>query len=159
MGWDMRSGFDAARGNYMIVIDGDGQNPTEDVLHMYHRMKHTGADVMKGLRIARFDGPYRRLLTVAFNFLFRVLYRNHRLYDINGKPKGVTRAAYEQMDLKSDGWFLDAEMVLAADKLDLYIDELPVVFFRNYERPSFVGPSAIWEFVVNVVRFRFRGSS
>ena len=32
MGWDMRSGFEAATGEYLVVIDGDAQNPVEDVL-------------------------------------------------------------------------------------------------------------------------------
>ena len=39
MGWDMRSGLAAATGAYLIVIDGDAQNPIDDVLRMYRRMK------------------------------------------------------------------------------------------------------------------------
>src|SRR3954447_17188438 len=50
MGWDMRSGLAAAGGDYMVVIDGDAQNPVDDVLKMYWRMKATGVDVMKGRR-------------------------------------------------------------------------------------------------------------
>src|SRR3954453_11300589 len=48
MGFDMRSGLAAAGGDYMVVIDGDAQNPVEDVLKMYRRMRATGVDVMKG---------------------------------------------------------------------------------------------------------------
>ena len=36
MGWDMRSGLQAARGDFIVVIDGDGQNPTTDVMRIYH---------------------------------------------------------------------------------------------------------------------------
>ena len=70
MGWDMRSGLAAARGDYMVVIDGDAQNPVDDVLKMYRRMKQTGVDVMKGRRIARFDGPYRRAISLDYNLAF-----------------------------------------------------------------------------------------
>ena len=156
MGWDMRSGFAAARGDYLLVIDGDAQNPPEDLSEMYRRMKANRADVMKGRRIARFDGPYRRVVSTVFNTLFMMLFRTRGLWDINGKPKGLTRAAYEQLDLKADDWFIDAEIVLEAQRKGLRIIEMPVIFRRNDERASFVRVSAIWEFIGNMARTRLR---
>lgn len=156
MGWDMRSGFEAGTGAIMIAIDGDSQNPTEDVLRMYGLMRHTGADVMKGLRIARFDGIYRRLISTGYNFLFRTVFGTSGIWDINGKPKGITRAAYERMSLRADDWFIDAEIVIQTQQLGLKLAEMPVVFRRNDDRASFVRVSAIWEFLVNIVRYRLR---
>jgi glycosyltransferase involved in cell wall biosynthesis len=155
MGWDMRSGFDAARGAYLVAIDGDAQNPVEDVIEMYERMRRTGADVMKGRRIARFDGLYRRFVSGVYNGLFVLLFRTRGLWDINGKPKGLTRAAYERLGLKSDDWFIDAEIVVNARRQGLTIAEMPVVFHRNDDRASFVRASAIVEFLRNMVRERF----
>jgi glycosyltransferase involved in cell wall biosynthesis len=155
MGWDMRSGLAAARGAFLVVIDGDAQNPVEDLLKMYWLMKQSGADVMKGRRIARFDGPYRRVVSGGFNALFILLFGTRGLWDINGKPKGLTRRAYEQLQLRSDDWFIDAEIVLGARKLGLTVVEMPVVFRRNDERASFVRVSAIFEFLRNMLRARF----
>ena len=152
MGWDMRSGLAAASGDYLIVIDGDAQNPVDDVLTMYRRMVATGVDVMKGRRIARFDGPYRRVISAVYNFAFAVLFRTRGVWDVNGKPKGLTRAAYEALDLQSDDWFIDAEIVLSARRQGLAVAELPVIFHRNDERASFVGFSAIVEFIRNMAR-------
>lgn len=154
MGWDMRSGFAASRGRYLVVIDGDAQNPVEDLVRLYREMKATGADVMKGRRIARFDGPYRRVVSGGFNIMFMLLFRTRGLWDINGKPKGLTRAAYEQLDLRSDDWFIDAEIVIGARRLGLEVAEMPVIFRRNDERASFVRVSAIWEFLGNMARAR-----
>jgi glycosyltransferase involved in cell wall biosynthesis len=156
MGWDMRSGFEAARGDYLLVIDGDAQNPPEDLAEMYRRMKANRADVMKGRRIARFDGPYRRIVSTVFNMLFLLLFRTRGLWDINGKPKGLTRAAYQQLDLEADDWFIDAEIVLEARRKGLRVIEMPVIFRRNDERASFVRVSAIWEFMGNMARTRLR---
>jgi glycosyltransferase involved in cell wall biosynthesis len=156
MGWDMRSGLDAARGDYIVVIDGDAQNPVEDVVRMYREMKRTGVDVMKGRRIARFDGPYRRAVSAVYNALFVILFRTRGLWDINGKPKALTQEAYRRMSLRSDDWFVDAEIVLAARREGLRIAELPVVFHRNDERASFVRFSAIGEFLRNMLRTRMR---
>jgi glycosyltransferase involved in cell wall biosynthesis len=159
MGWDMRSGLAAARGDYMVVMDGDAQNPVEDALRMYWRMKETGVAVMKGRRIARFDGPYRRAISVVYNLAFMLLFGTRGIWDVNGKPKALTRAAYEALDLKSDDWFIDAEILLSARRRGLAVAELPVVFHRNDERASFVRPAAILEFLRNMGRQRFRRRS
>jgi glycosyltransferase involved in cell wall biosynthesis len=157
MGWDMRSGFEAARGRTMVVIDGDAQNPVDDVLRAYHTLRDTGADLVKGRRVLRHDGPYRRLVSIVYNLAFRLLFRTHGLWDINGKPKGLTREAYEQLELRSDDWFVDAEIVLKARRRGLRIVELPVTFFKNEERASLVKPSAVLEFARNMLRTRLRG--
>lgn len=159
MGWDVRSALAVASGDYLIFIDGDSQNPVEDVLKMYRAMTATGADVMKGKRVERFDGSYRRVISIAFNLAFMVLFRTRGVWDVNGKPKGLTRSAYEALDLTSDDWFIDAEIVLGARRLGLVVGELPVVFHSNNERASFVRPSAILEFLKNMAIHRFRRSS
>ena len=155
MGWDMRCGLSAADGEYCVIIDGDAQNPVEDVLRAYRELKRLGADVVKGRRIARFDGPYRRLISIVYNLGFRILFGTH-LWDINGKPKGMTRSALERMKLLSDDWFIDAEIVLEAQRLGMRIVELPVIFRENEARASFVRGSAIVEFLTNMLRYRFR---
>jgi dolichol-phosphate mannosyltransferase len=154
MGWDMRSGFAAARGDYLVVIDGDAQNPVEDLVEMYRQMKATGAEVMKGRRIARFDGSTRRIVSSVYNAFFVLLFRTRGLWDVNGKPKGLTRRAYERFDLRCDDWFIDAEIVLAARREGVRVAEMPVVFRRNDARSSFVRVGAIGEFLVNMARAR-----
>jgi hypothetical protein len=109
---------------------------------------------MKGLRIARYDGLYRRFVSTGYNFLFRAIFGTTGLWDINGKPKGLTRSAYESMRLRSDDWFIDAEIVLEARRLGLRVGEMPVVFRRNDLRPSFVQPAAVLEFLRNMVARR-----
>ena len=156
MGWDMRAGFEAARGERMIVIDGDAQNPVDDVLRMYREMRQTGVDVMKGRRVTRLDSFYRRFISVVYNSLFFLMFWTRGLWDINGKPKGLTRSAYEQLALRSDDWFIDAEIVIHARRAGLTIAELPVSFRTNEDRQSFVKASAIAEFLKNMFSFVIR---
>lgn len=156
MGWDMRCGFRAARGDAMVVLDGDDQNPTEDVLRAYRLLRDSGADLVKGVRIARFDGLHRRLISVVYNFLFRAVFGTQGLWDINGKPKALTREAYGRIDLRSSDWFVDAEIVLEALGHGMTVRELPVVFRRNDERPSFVKVATAIEFLRNIAAYRAR---
>jgi hypothetical protein len=152
----MRSGLVAASGAYLIVIDGDAQNPVQDVTEMYDLLRETGADLGKGRRKNRADSFYRRVISVVYNLLFRLLFQTWNLWDINGKPKGMTRDAYGRIRLRSDDWFIDAEMVLEAKRAGMKIVELPVIFLENPTRSSFVRIPAIWEFGRHMLRYRLR---
>jgi glycosyltransferase involved in cell wall biosynthesis len=157
MGWDLRAGLEATTGRVLVVMDGDGQNPPEDVARAYHALVEGAADVVKGRRVTRHDGLYRRLLSGAYNVIFTLFFGTWGLWDINGKPKGMTREAYERLSLHSDDWFLDAELVLAARRQGMRIVEIPVQFRASTSRQSFVRPEAILEFARHMLSYRLRG--
>ena len=50
------------------------------------------------------------------------------------------------MDLKSDGWFIDAEIMIQARRLRLKTGEIETVFHSIDSRPYFVKPLSILEF-------------
>jgi glycosyltransferase involved in cell wall biosynthesis len=154
MGWDFRSGLREARGSYLVVIDGDGQVPTPYALDMYRLLKESGAAVVKGRRFVREDGSVRTLTSLGYNVLFRLLFRTRGLWDVNGRPKGLTREAYERLALSTDDWFTDAEILLKARRLGLPVAELPVRFLENDTRGSFVGLDTVWEFLRNMLLWR-----
>ena len=154
MGWDLRSGLDAARGDYLVYLDGDGQVPAAAALDVYRRLKETGADVAKGRRYLREDGSVRTLTSLGFNVLFRLLFWTRGLWDVNGQPKGFTRAAHERLDLRTDDWFTDAEILLKAKELGLRVVEVPVRFHPRRAGGSNVGLGTVWEFLVNMARWR-----
>ena len=154
MGWDLRSGLGVAGGSYLVYLDGDGQVSTHDALEVYRRLRETGADVVKGRREVREDGSVRTLTSLGYNLLFRILFRTAPLWDVNGQPKGLTRAAYERLDLRTDDWFTDAEIVLKAKAAGMEIVEVPVRFRPRRTPESLVGTGTVWEFLVNMVRWR-----
>ena len=156
MGWDLRSGLDAALGDVLVVIDGDGQYATGDVIVAFERLRETGSDIAKGRRASRGDGLYRRVVTTGFNLAFAILFPRRGVWDVNGKPKAIARSAYERLRLTSDDWFLDAELVLEAHRLGMKVCEFPVVYSEG-SRASFVKPGAILEFARHMLRYRFTG--
>ena len=54
-GW--QSGVQAARGRYVVIMDGDLQNLPEDVPRLYRQLKHTNADVVTTALEGFLDGP------------------------------------------------------------------------------------------------------
>lgn len=154
MGWDMRMGLNAARGEYIGVIDGDGQFPPESVVGCLLQAKLQNLDLAKTYRVRRDDGIYRRIISLGYNFLFRILF-GLRIHDVNSKPKIIRRSKYELLKLESNDWFADAEIMIRAQQNGLSIGEVPVHFVSNDHRASFVRPAAIIEFASNLLKYRF----
>ena len=156
MGWDMRAGLEAARGKTLAVIDGDNQMPYADVVRVYQKMRAERLDLVKTYRVRREDGPYRRAISACYNNFFKILFPGLKSRDINSKPKIMSRRVYQSMDLTSNGWFIDAEIMIQARRLNLRIGEVATHFQCLYNRPSFVKPLAILEFFGNLIWSRIR---
>jgi glycosyltransferase involved in cell wall biosynthesis len=147
-------GLDAARGTYIGVIDGDGQFPPESIIACLLKCELEDLDLTKTYRVVRDDGLYRRFISTVYNALFSLLF-GFKVRDVNSKPKIIRRDKYELMNLKSDDWFADAEIIIRARELGLKIGETPVHFVLNDKRGSFVKPMAIVEFASNLLKYRF----
>ena len=154
MGWDMRSGLEATTGKTLAVIDGDGQMPCEDVVRVYRKLINENLELAKTYRFNRDDGAYRKTISIIYNMVFKFLFPGLMSRDINSKPKVMTREVYRQMDLRSDGWFVDAEIMILARRMKLKIGELETGFRCLRDRLSFVKPSSIFEFLANLVWYR-----
>jgi glycosyltransferase involved in cell wall biosynthesis len=154
MGWDMRMGLNAACGEYIGIIDGDGQFPPEYVVACLLKAKLENLDLTKTYRVRRDDGLYRRLISSTYNTLFKLLF-GMRIQDVNSKPKIIRRSKYALLRLESNDWFADAEIMIRAQEAGLTIGEIPVHFLVNAGRASFVKPAAILEFMSNLFAYRF----
>jgi glycosyltransferase involved in cell wall biosynthesis len=156
MGWDMKEGLKATVGDYICVIDGDGQFPLESIEKCFLELKKGEYDLVKTFRKKRSDGIYRKFISIVYNIIFSVLFPGLHSKDINSKPKIFTRKAYSCMELKSDDWFIDAEIMLNIRKHKMKFHEFPVEFFGLESRASFVKFQAIFEFVRNLIAYRIK---
>jgi glycosyltransferase involved in cell wall biosynthesis len=154
MGWDMRMGLNEARGKYIGVVDGDGQFPFESIFACLFKIEVEDLDMVKTYRVQRGDGLYRKVISKGYNLVFNVLF-GFGERDVNSKPKILKGDKYRQLDLRSDDWFTDAEMMIRAYELGFRIGEIPTHFAANRDRDSFVTPQSIWEFLLNLLRYRF----
>ena len=156
MGWDMKEGLNISTGKYICVIDGDGQFPIESIEKCYKEIIRGEYDLVKTYRSRRNDGFYRKLISKVYNFIFFVLFSGIKSKDVNSKPKMFTREAYEIMNLKSDDWFIDAEIMLKINENKMKFYEFPVEFYELSGRASFVKFKAIFEFVKNLISYKLK---
>lgn len=158
LGWDVRQAFNKANGKYVAFIDGDGQMPGYDILRCFNRIKETNADISMTYRDTRGDGQYRKLLSFSYNLMMKILFPEIKIRDINSKPKVIKRSLLENLDLRSNGWTIDAEIILQAYKRNASIEEIPTQFKGlTGGRKSFVGIKAVFEFLAFMLFKRFIG--
>jgi glycosyltransferase involved in cell wall biosynthesis len=156
MGWDMKSGLTVAKGKYIAVIDGDGQMPAEDLTRVYKSIKRENLDLVKTVRTTRDDGKIRRIISVVFNLCFRTLYPNIESIDINSKPKILKRDSYKKLNLHSNDWFIDAEIMIQAKHLGFKVGEVPTHFsVQPRQGGSYINFLTIFEFLGNLIRYKY----
>lgn len=156
MGWDMRTGLKAATGEYIAVIDGDGQMPVSDIPIVYHIIKTGRYDLVKTFRAKRYDGWLRKILSKGYNFFFKIIYQpSFPVIDINSKPKILSKEALNKLHLVSNDWFSDSEIMIEAYKNNLRICQVSTVFYKNQRRSSFLTFKTIVEFICNLIAYRF----
>ena len=67
----------------------------------------------------------------------------------------MTRSAYSKMRLVSNDWFTDAEIMIEALRHNLSVGEVSTVFYKNERRGTIVPIAAIYEFLCNLIYYRF----
>lgn len=158
LGWDVRMAFAKAKGDFIALIDGDGQMPAEDIAKCYLESIENNVDITMTYRITRGDGLYRKTLSFIYNLCINILFPFCKIKDLNSKPKVIKKELLNDLNLKSNGWTIDAEIMLHAMKRKLHIKQIPTKFLgQPGGRDSFVGYKAIFEFLLFLFKIRLFG--
>ena len=97
-----------------------------------------GAEFVMGSRFrgsiekGAMPGLHRYFGTPFTTWILNRIYRS-RYSDIHCGMRGLTRAALDKIDLKSQSWEYASEMVLKAARLGLVTSEVPVKFYKDRE--------------------------
>ena len=132
---------------------GDGQIAPSALVPLLQAIR-TGADIAKTVRTERHDGAMRRAVTTGYAATMRLL--GARTRDINGCPKLMTREAFMAIEPTSVDWFIDAELVLTAERLGFCIAEHPVTMARREHGESKVTARTVAEFAKNIAAWSLR---
>lgn len=150
------SGIPHCSSDWIGFIPADGQVDPADVVHLFESVVAARGNVLgKVRRRFRMDGVQRKLISIAYNGLVNVFWPGIQSLDINGTPKMMRRAVLEVMDLNSRGWFLDPEMMIKAHYMGLRVLELNAFARMRGNGISHVRTSTCWEFLRNLLDFRF----
>jgi glycosyltransferase involved in cell wall biosynthesis len=122
-GMALRSGFAAARKQYVFYTDGDGQFDMNELDRLL--VRRDDADIVSGYRRNRQDPLLRRINAACWGWLVQRMLR-FRCRDVDSAFKLYKREIFDRITLKSTGALIDAEVLARAARLGYTIVTVPV---------------------------------
>lgn len=111
LGGALRTGFEAARRDWILYSDCDLPWDFAETGRLFRAAEITGADVVSAYRLDRTgEGVLRSLYSFAYNGLVH-LFLGIVLRDVNFSCKLIRRSLLGTLALKSEGSFIDAELL------------------------------------------------
>lgn len=118
----------AAKGNYFLLLDADASHRPEEI-PLYIEKAKEGYDLVKGSRYmpggSTEDAPFfRNLIIKTANTVANLVWRT-RFTDICYGMFLIRRECFLSLDLKSQSWDVEWEMMIRAKRKGLRIAEVP----------------------------------
>jgi glycosyltransferase involved in cell wall biosynthesis len=147
----LAAGFDRARGDVIVAMDGDLQHAPEDLPRLLEKLDE-GYDIVSGWRERRVDNYWtRRLPSRIANWLI-AKFSGVALHDF-----GTTFKAYRRSVIKRIGLYGDLHRFIPAlaSSNGARIAELPITNVERPQNKSHYGLSRTWRVMADLVTVRF----
>ena len=144
LGGTLKTGFAEARGELVLYTDADLPFDLAEVAKAVRLLRIYDADVVSAYRLDRTtEGPRRFVYSMFYNWLVRYSL-GLRLRDVNFAFKLVRRDVLQHVQLKSEGSFIDVELLARAQRLGFHIIQFGVDYFpRRRGVSTLSSPSVI----------------
>lgn len=126
LGAAIRTGLEVAAGDYILYTDADLPFDFGQVPRLL--MQASNDTIVIGYRANRGEGFRRWLLSKGYNLLCRAAF-GLDVHDINFACKVLPRRALDGMQLRSEGSFIDAELLVEGRKQGLRLIEFPLTYY------------------------------
>lgn len=142
----LKSGFAAARGDYIFFTDSDGQFLPDDLVQFLPLLE--AKTILLGYRAQRQDTAVRRLNAWLWGQCIRLFLRV-KVRDLDCAWKLFPRSMLEGVRLVSDGAFISAELLYYARRKKLLFHEMSV---RHFARRAGSSTGANWRVIMRAFR-------
>jgi len=152
----LRTGFAAARFDYLAFTDGDRQFKVADLGLLIDRLQTGSADAVVGYRIQRADPLVRTVYAKLYRLANRIFF-GLRVRDVDCACKLFKRAALEGVSVESGGAFFSAELLIKLRARGRRIDEVGVAHYpRTAGSPTGAKPQVVFRAVRDFWALRLR---
>ncbi|MDQ3856034.1 MAG: glycosyltransferase family 2 protein [Chloroflexota bacterium] len=149
-----RSGFGAARGEYLMCMDSDGQFDLADISQLLPYVNHY--DIVAGYRIERQDPAHRKVNAKIFHAAARVLF-GISMRDLDCAFKIFRASLIHSLPLQSPGALINLEIFTFAAPRQARVMEVGVHHYpRQAGQPSGAKLSVVLQAMREILVLRLR---
>jgi glycosyltransferase involved in cell wall biosynthesis len=129
LGGALKAGYAAATKDLIFYTDADLPVDLAQLARAVRLLEYQQADLLAGYRFDRTtEGTRRAVYTIGYHLLIRLLF-GLRIRDVNFAFKLFRRSLLQRIELKSEGSFIDAELLLRARKAGAVTIQLGLDYF------------------------------
>ena len=156
LGGAMKTGFATATGDLILYTDADLPFDMIELPRAVRLLKEYDVDIVSAYRFDRTgEGSLRAIYTFVYNLLIKALF-GVRVRDINFAFKLCRRRVFDHVELRSEGSFIDAELVIRATRLGFEMLQFGVDYFPRTRGTSTLSSPAVIGTIVREL-FELRG--
>ncbi len=149
LGGSLKTGFAEARGELVLYTDADLPFDMAELAKAVRIMRLYEADIVSAYRFDRTgEGPRRFVYSYIYNTLVRYGFAL-RLRDVNFAFKLVHRRVLDHVELKSEGSFIDVELLARANRLGFHTVQFGVDYFPRSRGVSTLSSGSV---IVKILR-------
>ena len=153
LGGSMKSGFTNAKMDVILYSDADLPFDMMELRKAYRLMRYYEADIVSAFRFDRTGEGLRRLIySNIYNTLIKTAFQL-RVKDVNFSFKLVRRSVFKEVTLKSEGSFIDAELMVKANRYGFKIIQFGTDYFP---RSRGVSRLSSWGVILKILKEMFR---
>jgi glycosyltransferase involved in cell wall biosynthesis len=155
LGGSIKTGFETATGDMVLYSDADLPFDFEEVPRAIRLLRLYDADLVSAYRFDRTgEGYTRAIYTFFYNLMIRTMF-GVKARDINFAFKLLRRRVLENIELRSEGSFIDAELIIRALRSGFELQQFGVDYFpRTRGQSTLSSFGVIRTIVVEMVRLR-----
>ena len=156
LGGSMKTGFAAATGDLVLYTDADLPFDMAELPRAVRLLREYDVDIISAYRFDRTgEGLLRGVYTWVYNGLIKALF-GVKVRDINFAFKLCRSRIFEHIELKSEGSFIDAELVIRSTRLGYEIMQMGVDYFpRTRGESTLSSPGVIVTILKEMWSLRF----
>lgn len=129
LGGSLKTGFASATGDVVLYTDADLPFEMTEIARALRVLQMYEVDIISAYRLDRTgEGPRRAVYSFFYNALVQIVFGT-RVRDINFAFKLCRRRVLDHVTLKSEGSFIDAELVIRAQRSGFQILQIGVDYF------------------------------
>lgn len=150
-GGALRSGFNAARKEWVFYTDGDAQYDPRELVRLVEKVGPQ-VDVVQGYKIKRHDPLHRIVIGRIYHWLMKILFQL-KIRDVDCDFRLIRRSVLDKIELTQDSGVICLELVRKLQTAGARFEEVGVShYFRLYGKSQFFNVRRVAAVGVGVMR-------